>query len=230
MSNKKIVVAITLLLLGFACSLQSESDSTPKGIAVSGEVVRGYRVLRLEPDGSRADLRVYRGDYIKFNIDGPVDDALLEIPALGVKQTISNSMIQTPYFKMKSTGSFPFSLGVIAGVIEVIEYEQPNYQEMGPKAAAELIDTEGPLILDVRTPSEYKGGHLENAVLIPVQALRRRLGEIGKYKHSTILVYCATGNRSTVGSKILIDEGFKRVVNLRHGIHRWALMKYPVVR
>ena len=93
-----------------------------------------------------------------------------------------------------------------------------------------FIEQENPLILDVRTPAEFKAGHLPDAVLIPVQALQRRIAELAPYRNKDILVYCATGNRSTVAAKILIDQGFTRIANMRHGIADWYQRKYPVVR
>jgi len=86
------------------------------------------------------------------------------------------------------------------------------------------------LILDVRTPGEYGSGHLQNAVLIPVQELQGRLKELASYKDRQIFIYCATGNRSTVASKILIDHDFKQITNMRHGIYEWKKENYPVVR
>jgi rhodanese-related sulfurtransferase len=67
-------------------------------------------------------------------------------------------------------------------------------------------------------------------VLLPVQQLQGRLGDLAAYKDREILVYCATGNRSTVASKILIDNGFKQIVNMRHGIYDWAKKNFPVTR
>jgi len=82
--------------------------------------------------------------------------------------------------------------------------------------------------LDVRTHGEYKAGHIENATLIPVQELQSRIKELAEYKNQDILIYCATGNRSTVASKILIDDGFNRIINMRHGIYGWRMEEYPV--
>jgi rhodanese-related sulfurtransferase len=42
-----------------------------------------------------------------------------------------------------------------------------------------------------------------------------------------ILIYCATGNRSTVASRILADLGFKRIYNLRYGVYDWARKGHP---
>ncbi len=119
---------------------------------------------------------------------------------------------------MKTTGVFPFTLGDLNGSISVVDFQKSNYTEVSSKDAFALIQNIQPVVLDVRTDAEFKSGHLENAVLIPVQQLQSRLKELSAYKNQDILIYCATGNRSTVASKIMIDSGFKRIYNMRHGI------------
>ena len=198
--------------------------------AVSGKVMGGYRILPIEMKPDKLHLTVYRGDYIKFELNHAFRNPALSIPALAIDQKLSNNLAEAPYFKMKKTGTYPFALGAVQGVITVIEYRQPNYREISAKEAAELINNISPLILDVRTPAEYQRGHLNDSVLIPVQNLQRRWKEIGTHKNQDILVYCATGNRSTVASKILIDNGFKRIYNMRYGIVNWNQNNYPVKR
>lgn len=85
-----------------------------------------------------------------------------------------------------------------------------------------------PIILDVRTPWEYEQGHLPEARLIPVQSLQNRVDELEEHKNRDILVYCRSGNRSTVASKLLIDEGFNRIYNLRYGILEWEQKGYSL--
>jgi len=131
---------------------------------------------------------------------------------------------------MKSMGRFRFSLGSVVGNIHVIEYKQPHYREVEAREAVELLQNLNPLLLDVRTRGEFSNGHIKNALLIPVQELQKRVGELSEYKHSDILIYCATGNRSTVASKILVDNGFKRITNMRYGIYQWAKSNYPIVK
>jgi rhodanese-related sulfurtransferase len=105
-----------------------------------------------------------------------------------------------------------------------------GYREVSANEAAQLINNEHPFILDVRTPGEYSSGHLQNAVLIPVQELQGRLKELAAYKDREILIYCASGYRSKVASKILIDNDFKQIANMRHGIYEWVKKNLPVVR
>lgn len=71
---------------------------------------------------------------------------------------------------------------------------------------------QGALVIDVRTPGEYQGGHYEGAINIPVQDLEARLGEL-KDKSRAIVVYCASGMRSASATKILIHAGFADVTN-----------------
>ena len=227
----KPIIVITLFFFLFTTGYPQigGAKATPNK-PISGRVASGFRVIPITIDHKKIHLTVYRGDYIKFKFDPSFSNPKLLIPALSIDQKLPNNFDEAPYFKMKTAGTFAFSLGDLNGDINVVEYRQPNYKEVSSKEAIELINNIHPLILDVRTPIEYQKGHIKNAVLIPVQELQTRLKELSQYKNENVLVYCATGNRSTVASKILIDSGFKRLFNLRYGIYAWAKKKYPVVR
>lgn len=77
--------------------------------------------------------------------------------------------------------------------------------------AAKMKTDSSLIILDVRTPQELVGplGHIEGVVNIPVQVLSNRIDELDKYKDNNIAVICRSGNRSTIGTKILLENGFK---------------------
>lgn len=229
--KKTMVITLSMILIFFTVLHWPVMAEVAGGEpAISGRIVGGYRILSPLKDPKEKHLVVYRGDYIKFTIDPVIDPPVLSIPALSIKKQLSKDLGKTPYFKMKRTGTFAFFLGDIHGDITVIEYQQARYQAVTAVEAAEIIANTKPLILDVRTPREYKAGHLKDSVLIPVQELQRRLDELAAYKNEDILVYCASGNRSTVASKILIDHGFKRIMNLRYGISGWSRKNFPVFR
>jgi len=228
---KTLKVMIILIGLFTLTGLPGASPDTGiENEPASGILVQGYRILTIEHTREDLNLVVYRGDYIKFDFNATVGDPILQIPELSVKQVLTADLDTAPYFKMKTMGRFRFSLGGVAGYIQVIEYKQPHYREVDAGEAAELLQNLNPLLLDVRTRGEFDNGHIKNALLIPVQELQRRVGELAAYKHSDILIYCATGNRSTVASKILIDNGFKRITNMRHGIYGWVKSQYPVTK
>ncbi len=72
---------------------------------------------------------------------------------------------------------------------------------------------EGALLVDVRSPDEFKGGHLEGARNIPVGELEQRLAELGP-KNTRIVVYCHTGLRASRAKGILKNDGFTEVFSL----------------
>jgi rhodanese-related sulfurtransferase len=229
--KKVFLILLSIFLFAYSASCtENDPSSSDTGQPASGTVENGYRILSIRKTQGPLDLTVYRGDYIKFLFDASVQEPILSLPALSIEQKLPDNPKEAPYFKMKTAGTFAYSLGAVRGNIIVLNYVQARYREVSSNEAAELIKNEQPVILDVRTSGEYSRGHLQNAVLLPVQQLQGRLGDLAAYKDREILVYCATGNRSTVASKILIDNGFKQIVNMRHGIYDWAKKNFPVTR
>jgi len=230
MVKLKLISLNIFLIFCFAIFNSSCSTVSRDQEQVSGKIIKGYRVITITDNSKELHLKVYRGDYVKFQLNGSFPTPVLSIPALTINQELQPNLDESPSIKMKETGVFPFSLGEITGRIEVIDYRQANYREITPGEAAELIENIDPVILDVRTSGEYKSGHIKGSILIPVQELQSRIKEISDYKNNDILIYCATGNRSTVASKILIDSGFKRIYNLRTGISGWVKGNYNVIK
>ena len=83
------------------------------------------------------------------------------------------------------------------------------------------------IILDVRTKEEFDSGHLESALLIPVDDLETRYGELAKNK--PVIVYCKTGRRSAKAAAILVNKGFSPVYDMTGGIEAWMSKDYPVI-
>lgn len=78
------------------------------------------------------------------------------------------------------------------------------------------------IVLDVRTEEEYFGplGHINGAILIPIDQLENRLSELEIYKNDTIYVVCRSGNRSNFGKDILNSNNFK-AINVDGGMLAW---------
>lgn len=82
----------------------------------------------------------------------------------------------------------------------------------GPKVNyAELVKN-GAIILDVRSKSEYAGGHIKGSINIPVDALTNSLSQL-KDKRKTVITCCASGMRSASAKNILGSNGFSEVYN-----------------
>jgi NADPH-dependent 2,4-dienoyl-CoA reductase/sulfur reductase-like enzyme/rhodanese-related sulfurtransferase len=82
------------------------------------------------------------------------------------------------------------------------------------------IDPENSVLVDLRDPLERQAGYIDSSVNIPLNSLRKRLGELDKNKD--IIVYCAVGLRGYIGARILMQNGFKKVRNLSGGFRTFA--------
>jgi sulfur dioxygenase len=89
-----------------------------------------------------------------------------------------------------------------------------------------------PVVLDVREPEEFTGelGHVEGALLVPLDALASRLPKLLGYTEREVVVVCRAGARSGSAAAILQRAGFARVANLEGGMLAWAFEGLPVQR
>jgi rhodanese-related sulfurtransferase len=80
-------------------------------------------------------------------------------------------------------------------------------------------------LLDVRTPGEYKQGHIQGAELIPVDELTSKMARIPKGRE--IICICESGSRSSVAARLLSTQGYK-ISNMRGGMSHWIRAGLPV--
>lgn len=226
LSHRIPILAFVALLFLAACSGSSDQAQNPE---ISGTIEGGLRVLTIDPVTQDQHFTIYRGDYVRAQLTNG-EPFTIKIAALDVDKQFPPAEGDKPYFKVPEAGSFRFSVGEGRGVIEAINYAASAYKEVTSAEAADYIANINPLILDVRTPREFASGHLENAQLIPVQVFQAQVGQLASHKNDPVFVYCRTGNRSTVAAKILVDNGFTNVVNLRKGIVEWRRAGLKVVK
>lgn len=85
----------------------------------------------------------------------------------------------------------------------------------GPRAR-ELVEG-GATLVDVRTPGEFKSGHIDGAVNIPLQEIKRRHSEIPA---GPVVLYCRSGNRSAQAARALHGLGHTELYDLGP-MHAW---------
>lgn len=85
-----------------------------------------------------------------------------------------------------------------------------NLFRMDKTDYADLVK-QGAVIVDVRSKSEYAGGHIKGSLNIPVDQLDKNLSKLSKDK--TIITCCASGMRSASAKSILQNNGYKNVHN-----------------
>lgn len=203
------------------------SAATTATAEVSGRLEGGLRIVTIDPSAPAPVVRVYRGDYVQPALTTG-EPFTVTVDSLALSWTWPVPAGDKPYLKMTEPGRFPFRLGELTGTFEVIEYQAVALREVGAKEAAQIIADLKPFVLDVRTPGEFADGHLQGATLLPIQEMQGRIGELSSHQQEPVFVYCHSGNRSTVAAKLLIDAGFKQVINLRRGIVDWKAAGLPL--
>ena len=93
--------------------------------------------------------------------------------------------------------------------------------------ARELRQPTAPLLLDVRTPAEFRVSHLRGARLVPYDSLATlRLAGVDRAR--PVVVYCSIGVRSERMGERLHALGFQNVHNLYGGLFEWVNQGNPV--
>ncbi|MBP2627117.1 MAG: sulfurtransferase [Firmicutes bacterium] len=85
--------------------------------------------------------------------------------------------------------------------------------------ALKMWKNEEAIIIDVRTPQEYKAGHIPGVTNIQLSELESRSSEVPKDKK--VLLICRSGNRSSQGTSLLRSKGFGNVYNITEGMSSW---------
>jgi len=106
------------------------------------------------------------------------------------------------------------------------EAKQENINISVVEVKEKIDNKKDVLLLDVRTPAEYKGalGHLKGSILIPIFELEDRLEELAKFKDRVIIAICKVGGRSKMATNILIKKDFK-ALNMSGGMVAYRAME-----
>jgi phage shock protein E len=81
-----------------------------------------------------------------------------------------------------------------------------NLFSRGPKVDLGQLIRDGAAIVDVRSTSEFAGGHVKGSLNIPLDQLGRRVSSLKKDK--PVITCCASGMRSGVAARQLRELGF----------------------
>jgi rhodanese-related sulfurtransferase len=87
-------------------------------------------------------------------------------------------------------------------------------------AAARKLVAAGVVVVDVRTPEEFQGGHVPGARNIPFDQIGSRVAEIGP-PSTPVLLYCRSGRRSGIAAETLRAKGFTQIYDMK-SFDRWA--------
>lgn len=118
---------------------------------------------------------------------------------------------------------------ILLVVLTAVAAMSAGYRNITSGEAKKLIEQKRNIyLLDVRTLDEYRQARMKGGVLIPINEIERRLGEVPKNR--PVLVYCAVGSRSSLVAGFLAGKGYTEVYNMQDGLVGWYRNGYPVER
>ncbi|WP_324780827.1 rhodanese-like domain-containing protein [Thiobacillus sedimenti] len=122
------------------------------------------------------------------------------------------------------------------GLMDFVRAAKACTREISPQVLQDkLTAKEDLLLLDVREPGEFQGGHIKGAHLVPRglieaaadPAYPKHLPELAAARDRQVVVYCATSGRSAMAAAVLQMMGFKNVLNMEGGYTRWVADGLP---
>lgn len=102
-----------------------------------------------------------------------------------------------------------------------------NMREVTPTKAYAMIQ-KGALLVDVREPGEVdrKSFDVPEILQIPLRQLEQRYQEIPADRE--VIIACHSGSRSIMASRFLMNQGYKKAINMQSGIARWGAEGLPL--
>ena len=103
------------------------------------------------------------------------------------------------------------TIGIILGTCLIIYIGYRTYRFLNlDKGLGKKLE-QGAIVLDVRTPNEYKTGHIKGSINIPLSRLHA--DKLPLDKNETYITVCSHGLRSVRAMNLLEEKGYKKVFN-----------------
>ena len=122
--------------------------------------------------------------------------------------------------------SFTAALACLVLLVAV----QVSAKDISVKEAADLVQNppQGLTIVDVRTPAEFREGHIAGAVNMDFFGASFDSQILTLPKDKPVLLYCRTGNRSAGAYDAMEKEGITNILHMNQGITGWQQAGMPV--
>jgi rhodanese-related sulfurtransferase len=95
---------------------------------------------------------------------------------------------------------------------------------------AKLQSGENVIVVDVREPDEFKAGHIEGAVNVPIRTLAQSLNKLPADKATPLAVVCKSGIRAAYGTMALKLLGYSNVKDVLGGMLAWEKDGLPITK
>ncbi|HZJ88838.1 MAG TPA: rhodanese-like domain-containing protein [Sphaerochaeta sp.] len=96
-----------------------------------------------------------------------------------------------------------------------------GYERISATEAKALMDEQTVIIVDVRSDLEYRGGHIQGAINLPVEEIGSSMPDLLPDQEALILLYCRSGSRSGQAARKLVELGYTNIYDFG-GISAWG--------
>lgn len=141
-------------------------------------------------------------------------------------------MEQLSEFVQNNLLLFAALIGVLVMLIKAeLDHQASKGLLVNASAAIRLMNnSKDALIIDIRSESDYKTGHIKGAKNAPLKDFSSNIKKYSEYKSRPVLVYCNSGNTALRAIKTLKKEGFEKINNLEGGIAAWKEANMPLTK
>ena len=106
-----------------------------------------------------------------------------------------------------------WTIAIIVGAIMVAFFIMKRMSFVSEEAARKHL-AQGALVIDVRSPEEFRGGHVPDAINLPLGGLHDSLPRRVKDKNQVLLFHCLSGGRSGIAKGQARGLGYANTFNL----------------
>lgn len=131
---------------------------------------------------------------------------------------------------MVQTASLVLSLVLLTTLSACQAQVNQNTSNLSPQDFAQQIKAKGDsaLVVDVRTPGEFRSGHIPGAISVDYNG-SHFAEEVAKLpKDKQVFIYCQSGRRSRASVSVFLEAGFNPIANLANGILGWREAGLPM--
>ncbi|TSA41407.1 MAG: rhodanese-like domain-containing protein [Verrucomicrobiales bacterium] len=119
-------------------------------------------------------------------------------------------------------------LFVAASCVTCANATDTNVTHVNAEQAQKLVAEKKIVVVDLRTPEEFRAGHIKGATNINFRAADFEKALAALDKNQTYLLHCASGGRSTQALPEFQKQEFKSLYHLDGGLKAWQKAKLPV--
>lgn len=135
------------------------------------------------------------------------------------------------FFKQNPVLSIAWVGIFIALIMQIVKSSTAAYKEITPSDATMLMNKHNGIVVDIRAKSEFKSGHITEAMnILPSDIKEGKLESLEKHKSDPIIVVCKTGQSARESANLLAKAGYEQVNLLKNGLISWNEANLPLVR